>query len=154
MKRVEYIVKKITDDIVGKHVLEVACGCAEFSLEASKIAQLMECIDLDDSKLLDDVLTTPNINFKVMDATNLTYEKNTFDTVVLYNSIGHLEDCFKKVLTQAQKVLKSGGVCYIFSSSKMDINLISKKVLPYIDKKGIEYEYYIYKVFDIIKFKK
>ena len=48
MLRAEQAIKKIQGHIVDKNILEVACGCAEFSIAASKIAKTVICIDLDD----------------------------------------------------------------------------------------------------------
>ena len=38
MKRVEQVIAHIAENINGKAVLEIACGCAEFSLAAAQTA--------------------------------------------------------------------------------------------------------------------
>ena len=39
MKRVEQAIAHIAESINGKAVLEIACGCAEFSLAAAQTAK-------------------------------------------------------------------------------------------------------------------
>ena len=39
MKRVEQAIEHIAENINGKAVLEIACGCAEFSLAAAQTAR-------------------------------------------------------------------------------------------------------------------
>ena len=47
MKRVEQAIAHIAENINGKAVLEIACGCAEFSLAAAQTAKSVDGIDLD-----------------------------------------------------------------------------------------------------------
>jgi len=39
MKRVERVIQHIADSLNDKDILEVACGCAEFSYAASNLAK-------------------------------------------------------------------------------------------------------------------
>ena len=47
MKKVDLIAKAIFSDITDKNILEVACGCAEFSISAASYAHTVACIDIE-----------------------------------------------------------------------------------------------------------
>ena len=49
MKKTDRLVNILASDIEHKDVLEVACGAADFSISAARIANRVSCIDLDDS---------------------------------------------------------------------------------------------------------
>ena len=49
------MVYKLHNELYCKDILEVACGCAEFSINFSKLAKSVHCIDLDDKHLPPDV---------------------------------------------------------------------------------------------------
>ena len=51
MTRVEKVVQKLHAEFASKNILEVACGCGEFSIAASEFAASVHAIDLDDSRL-------------------------------------------------------------------------------------------------------
>lgn len=120
MLRVESVIKAIEKDVADKHILEVACGCAEFSIYASKIARCVECIDLDSIRLRKEIFEHDNITFQVMDARKMQYSDMTFDTIVMYNAIGHLSLIMASVINECKRVLKSDGSILIISSLKMD----------------------------------
>ena len=52
LTNVEKVVKQIQSDLEDKTILEVACGCGEFSIAAAKPARKVYCIDLDSQRLL------------------------------------------------------------------------------------------------------
>lgn len=130
MRRVEQAIAHIKDALENKDVLEVACGCAEFSFYTSSIARKVCCMDLDDSRLKFDPDDCANLEFRIMDATKMDYEQRSFDTIVIYNAIGHLEDIIDAVLAECRRVLRTGGVVYIISSFSMDKQVIREKLLP------------------------
>ena len=73
MRRADRAVEAVKGDILGKRVLEVACGCAEFSLCAAGLAEQVDCIDLDRGRLDERIGDCPNATFRQMDATALEY---------------------------------------------------------------------------------
>ena len=90
MKKTDTFVKLIESEIKNKDVLEVACGGAEFSVSASRLAHCVHCIDLDASRLGD--LNLPdNVHFSIMDASKMSFHDWQFDTVVLYNAFFHVQ---------------------------------------------------------------
>ena len=66
------LVKLIESEIKDKDVLEVACGGAEFSASASRLARCVHCIDLDASRL-GDLSSLENVYFSIMDATKMEF---------------------------------------------------------------------------------
>lgn len=151
MSRVEGAIKAISNDICKKDVLEVACGCAEFSICASKIARVVQCIDLDSARLRQEIFEHYNIIFNVMDATAMHYADKTFDTIVMYNAIGHLSQIMASVIGECQRVLKTDGAIIIVSSFKLDKNIIHNDLLPLLDSESINYVFRTDKYFDYVR---
>lgn len=137
MRRVEQVMEEIKDSIKNKDVLEVACGCAEFSLCASNIAHKVCCIDLDGSRMKFNPDNYQNLNFQIMDATKMKYEKASFDTVVIYNAIAHLEGVIDDILEESKRVTRKQGNIYVISSFKMDKWVIREKILPQVQKDNV-----------------
>lgn len=139
MTRVEKVVKNLHQDLENKSVLEVACGCAEFSIAASKVASHVDCIDLDSFRLRPEITQCANLHFQAMDATAMTFPDGSFNTVVLYNAIGHLEHILESVIQECLRVLRQVGNVYIISSFKLDQAVIRERLLPMLAEKGIKY---------------
>ena len=68
MKITEQALKIMKNDVIGKDVLEAACGRADLSVAMSPIARTVECIDLVDFRLNPKVAQCANVRFSVMDA--------------------------------------------------------------------------------------
>lgn len=109
MNRAERAVHMIREDISHKRVLEVACGCAVFSIAASAMAEQVFCIDLESFRLDKGLKDCPNVTFQRMDATALEYGDGSFDTVVIYNAAAHLESILPQVLFQCRRVVRREG---------------------------------------------
>ena len=139
MKRVEQAIAHIAENINGKSVLEVACGCAEFSLAAAQAAKSVDGIDLDYLRLPPQAHKTEGFTFTIMDATNMAFADASFDTVVMYNAIGHLGAVLEKVLKECLRVTKHGGAIFVISSFRMDMPVIDEKLLPLLAKKQIAF---------------
>jgi len=114
--RTEQAVELIAPAIAGRRLLEVACGSAEFSLAAAEIAAQVDCIDLDDTRLLPEVSEQENICFRRMDAAAMRFEDESFDTAVLYNAASHLSDALPAVLDECLRVLRPGGLLVFMST--------------------------------------
>ena len=120
MKRVDRVIQHIADSLNDKDVLEVACGCAEFSYAASNIAKTVTCIDLDDTRIKLNIAERTNLKFQRLDATEMNFDDDLFDTAVLYNAVGHLEEIIDEALSECRRVVKPNGDIYLISSFKMD----------------------------------
>lgn len=139
MRRVEQAIAHIAENINGKAVLEIACGCAEFSLCAAKTAESVTGIDLDYLHLPPQARKTEGFTFVIMDATNMSFADESFDTVVMYNAVGHLCAVLEKVLKECVGVTKNGGKIFVISSFGMDMPVIDEKLLPLLAKKQIAF---------------
>ena len=139
MKQLQKVMNEIGISIKNNTVLEVACGCAEFSIEASKYAKEVFCIDLDNTRLLDEAGSISNIKFSIMNASNMSFENNSFDTVVIYNAIGHLDNIFSELIDECIRVLKENGTLYIISSWKIDKLAIEEKLVKILNEKQTKF---------------
>lgn len=139
MKRVEQAIEHIAENISGKSVLEVACGCAEFSLAAAQTAKSVDGIDLDYLRLPPSARKTEGFKFTVMDATNMAFPDGSFDAAVMYNAVGHLGAVLEKVLKECLRVTKPGGAIFVISSFRIDMPVIDEKLLPLLAKKQIAF---------------
>ncbi|MBQ6232050.1 MAG: class I SAM-dependent methyltransferase [Clostridia bacterium] len=120
MKKTDTFVKLIESEIKNKDVLEVACGGAEFSVSASRLAHCVHCIDLDASRLGD--LNLPdNVHFSIMDASKMSFHDWQFDTVVLYNAFFHVQTEWDIIKEECKRVLKSGGCLIIVGTWSLDM---------------------------------
>ena len=140
MTRVEKVVQKLHSELTGKNILEVACGCGEFSIAASKYAEAVHAIDLDAARLFPEAENIPNLEFQRMDAANMTFANQSFDAIVMYNAIGHLAEIIGNVLSECLRVSKRGGSLYIISSFRMDKCYIAASLIPYLEENDIRFE--------------
>lgn len=139
MKRVDRVLFRLMPDIVSKRVLEPACGCAEFSVAAATHAAEVVCFDLDDKRLDPTVRQTLKFHFEIMDATAMRFPDGSFDTVVLYNAIGHLAHIAEPVLWECLRVVNTTGVVWVVSSFRMDKAVIQETLLPLLDHMELSY---------------
>ena len=123
MKKTDALVKILYSDIENKDVLEVACGTADFSVSAAQLANSVSCIDLDDSRLTD-LTGKNNVSFQIMDASEMTFLKDTFDTIVIYNAFFHIQTQWSEIEKECLRVLKSRGIIYIVGTWKLDTSLM------------------------------
>ena len=119
MKKTDALVKLIESEIKDKDVLEVACGGAEFSASASRLACCVHCIDLDASRL-GDLSSLENVYFSIMDATKMEFPDCRFDTVVLYNAFFHVQTQWNRIEEECNRVLKTGGCLIIVGTWSLD----------------------------------
>ena len=119
MKKTDALVKLIESEIKDKDVLEVACGGAEFSASASRLARCVHCIDLDASRL-GDLSSLENVYFSIMDATKMEFPDCRFDTVVLYNAFFHVQTQWNRIEEECNRVLKAGGCLIIVGTWSLD----------------------------------
>ncbi|MBQ9814573.1 MAG: class I SAM-dependent methyltransferase [Lachnospiraceae bacterium] len=123
MKKTDILVNLLASDIENKKVLEVACGTADFSVSAAKLAKSVFCIDLDDSRLSDQAKNN-NICFQIMDAAKMFYSDKEFDTIVIYNAFFHIQTQWKMIESECKRVIKSPGAIYIVGTWSLDTNLM------------------------------
>lgn len=127
MNKTEKIVQLLKQKIENKTILEVACGTADFSLAASQYAKEIICIDIESGRLNDCIHEQENIHFEKMDASNMTFENEVFDTIILYNSLYHIHDQYDQIMGECKRVLKKSGEIIIIGTWKIDISLMIEK---------------------------
>ncbi len=151
MKRVEFAIKKLQDELQGKYVLEAACGCAEFSIGACELVDYVECIDIDEKRLLPEFARLKNVTFCKMDVAEMTYADESFDTVIMYNAVGHLDYVLERAVDECIRVLKKRGCLAVVSSSKMDKYVVAEKLIPLLQFRKMNYILTEEKVFTIVR---
>ena len=123
MKKTDTLVTILASDIEHKDVLEVACGAADFSISAARIANRVSCIDLDDSRLNHQVEQN-NVRFEIMDASNMSYSDGEFDTIVIYNAFFHIQSQWNMIERECRRVIKGKGKIYIVGTWSLDTHLM------------------------------
>ena len=129
------------------HVLDVACGTADSTIALSKAGiPFVTGIDISDGmiKIGEEkiaALKIDNINLKVDDCENLSFNDNTFNSAFIAFGIRNFEDK-KKGLNELRRVLKDKGHLLILELSvpqnKILLSLYKLyflHILPFIGKK-------------------
>ena len=129
------------------HVLDVACGTADSSIALAKAGiPFVTGIDISEGmiKVGEEKiksLNLNNINFKVEECENLSFEDNSFDSAFIAFGIRNFEDK-KKGLNELRRVLKDKGHLLILELSvpqnKILLSLYKLyflHILPFIGKK-------------------
>lgn len=106
--------------IENKNVLDVACGCGYgTSFLARHGAKSVIGIDRSKEALeRAKFYTEPNLKFINGDAYRLESENNTFDVIISFETIEHLDNPIKFV-TELQRVLKKDGTLIISTPNKL-----------------------------------
>ena len=154
MKRIERLLAEIRCVIDHKRVLEVACGCGEFSLAAAAFAGQVDCIDLDEIRLLPEAKKNERIRFQIMEAQSMAFSSETFDTIVIYNAIGHLRGIVSRILKECMRVTKYDGTIYVISSFKMDRLTIEEELIPCLESFNIPFESEADPIYQRVKIRK
>lgn len=100
-----YLYKKLTKNIKGL-VLDDGCG-ADFD-KLALLPRNIKYIGVDASELVVNKLKKAKYNVKLMDATDLKFRENTFDYILSFSVLEHIEDDLK-YLIEAHRVLKPNG---------------------------------------------
>ena len=129
------------------HVLDVACGTADSSIALAKsgipfvtgVDISVGMIKVGEEKIKS--LNINNINLKVEDCENLSFEDNSFDSAFIAFGIRNFEDK-KKGLNELRRVLKDNGHLLILELSVPQNNILLSlyklyflHILPFIGKK-------------------
>ncbi len=109
--------KKKLSKISGGKILDVGTGRGQFiNLLKDSLKDYTEIIGIDTMQQAIDFcnkkFNEENIHFLKMDAMNMSYEDNTFDTVCLSNSLHHLPHMIE-LLQEMKRVLKPNGLFII-----------------------------------------
>ena len=104
-------------DIENKKILDVGCGYGWMELALQKKGAKDICgIEYREKDLATakKYIKESNIEFKVGSAIDIPYKDASFDTVISWEVIEHIpKGTEQKMLSEINRVLKKGGVCYL-----------------------------------------
>ena len=106
----DYIYKEISAAASGKDVLELATGPGMIAKHIAPSAKSVTATDFA-PKMIEAAKkgsVPDNVSFEVADATNLRYQNDSFDLVVIANAL-HIIPEPEKALAEIDRVLKSNG---------------------------------------------
>lgn len=94
-------------------VLELACGTGQMTFLLADRVKSWDATDFSEQMILEAEKRNhnPNIHFRVQDATNLTYDDQCFDAVVIANAL-HIMSDLGTALKEIHRVLKEDGILY------------------------------------------
>lgn len=104
----------ISNLIEGNRVLEIGCGNGDASIEMATKGIEVIGIDISESgiKQANDTAVRKNVQEKIkfftMDATNLLFPENSFDSIVIPEVLEHIRSP-RKILEEAIRVVRNGG---------------------------------------------
>lgn len=106
----DYIYKEISAAASGKDVLELATGPGMIAKHIASSAKRVTATDFA-PKMIETAKkgsVPENVSFEVADATNLRYQNDSFDLVVIANAL-HIIPEPEKALAEIDRVLKANG---------------------------------------------
>jgi 2-polyprenyl-3-methyl-5-hydroxy-6-metoxy-1,4-benzoquinol methylase len=103
---------KMLGSVKGKRVLDIGSGFGNAALNLAQKGAIVTSIDISPNLIKGCNYRAEknglDVDFRVMDAQNLEFEDNTFDIILGYRTIHHLQD-INAFLLSANRCLKSGG---------------------------------------------
>lgn len=129
-------VKMLTSHLQrGQRVLELGCGTGYFTRALAATGAQITAIDISPELLEVARRDCPQdgVTFEVQNAYALSYEDETFDSVVGSSVLHHLE--IDSALHEIQRVLKASGVIYFTEPNMMNPQIALQKNIPAIKKR-------------------
>ena len=110
----QQVIEKIKHQLVQPaRILEVATGTGDLALGIASVAECVEAVDLS-PKMIEAATKKAalrgisNVHFSVQDAYGLTYENNSFDIVIISNTL-HILPEPERALSEIKRVLTVQG---------------------------------------------
>ena len=107
----DFLYKEISEAVSGKTVLELATGPGLIARHIAHSAKSVTATDFA-PKMIETAkkASVPqNVIFETADATNLSYEDDSFDAIIIANAL-HIIPNPEKALSEINRVLKSDGI--------------------------------------------
>lgn len=107
----DFMYKRIPEVIQGKDVLELATGPGLLAKHIAHAAKKVVATDYSDGMIKEAKKghCPDNLTFEVADATNLPYENDSFDAVIIANAL-HIIPSPEKALSEIDRVLRDDGL--------------------------------------------
>ncbi|MFC1620752.1 class I SAM-dependent methyltransferase [Candidatus Omnitrophota bacterium] len=108
----------------GKHVLEIGFGDGYGANFLAGHVGSIKAVDVLEKnvKLASNKYNAPNLEFRQMSATDLYFDDNSFDVILSFQVIEHIEEeKLVRYLEEIKRVLKKGGLAFI-STLNLDKN--------------------------------
>lgn len=130
----DYIYKEISAAASAKNVLELATGPGMIAKHIASSAKSVTATDFA-PKMIEAAKkgsVPDNVSFEVADATNLRYQNDSFDLVVIANAL-HIIPEPEKALAEIDRVLKANGTLIApnSSSGKREKRISGRKSFPW-----------------------
>ena len=107
------LINEMLGDQRGKRILDIGCGGGLLSKPLVKQGANVSGIDISaGSVAVARQAAGGDGEFVVGDATNLPFEDNIFDNVLLADVLDHIPN-YARALTEAARVLKRNGMCFV-----------------------------------------
>lgn len=110
---VKFIIDSV--DLSGKRILDIGTGQGFTAVEIARRGIPVKTVDLSEENLQKAYLyamaesVAEFIEFHLLDAARMGFDDNSFDLVVMVNTLHHLKD-FKKTAGEISRVLTPGGI--------------------------------------------
>lgn len=106
----------------GAKVLELGCGAGQFIREIKKIRPELDCYGCDISQHAIAIAKQVNdgVSYGLSDENKSPYADNFFDAVLIFDVLEHVANP-GLILSEVNRVLKSGGVFYSFVPCEADL---------------------------------
>jgi len=116
-------------------VLEIGCGTGYFTKEIVKTGAFVTAIDISPELLniAKQEITAPNVSFVLDNAYELSFDNNTFDSIVGSSVLHHLE--IEKAISEMFRVLKPGGSMFFTEPNMMNPQIALQKNIPALKRK-------------------
>lgn len=116
----------------GKYVLDIACGEGYGTKLLANTARYVTGIDIDEKTIIQaqKKYSTSNIQFKVGDITNIPEKDKTFELIVCFETIEHIDN-YEKALMELKRVLKHNGILLISTPNKKTYSDNPNYINPY-----------------------
>jgi ubiquinone/menaquinone biosynthesis C-methylase UbiE len=116
-------------------VLEIGCGTGYFTKEIVKTGARVTAIDISPELLniAKQDITETNVQFKLDNAYDLSFEKNRFDSIVGSSVLHHLD--VEKAISEMFRVLKPGGSMFFTEPNMLNPQIALQKNIPALKRK-------------------
>lgn len=136
---VKFIIDSV--DLSGKSILDIGTGQGFTAVEIARRGIPVKTVDLSKENLQKAYLyamaesVAEFIEFHLLDAARMAFDDNSFDLIVMVNTLHHLED-FKKTAGEISRVLTPGGIFLVADLTEEGFGILHS----ILDSEGREHQ--------------